>query len=118
MISTGISFLQGIPDRLGAGAVLGLQARCAMKISSPKAIISVGAVIVAPQPGEATQEILIDEAAKGRRYADHYLQDLRKRANEMAEEGTEIVDRQKKAVASEEQATKDAYMRESPTGTS
>jgi hypothetical protein len=46
-----------------------------------------------------------------------YLQDLRKCANEMAEEGTEIVGRQKKAVAFEEQATKDAYMRESPTGT-
>jgi hypothetical protein len=98
--------------------VLGLAARCTMKVSSPKAVISVGAVIVTPQAGETTQEIFIDEAAKGKRYADHYLQDLRKRANEMAEEGTEIVGRQKKAVASEEQATKDAYMRESPTGTS
>ena len=55
-----------------------------------------------PQPGEATQEILIDEAAKGKRYADHYLKDLRKRANEMAEEGTETVGRPPKAVASEE----------------
>ena len=57
-----------------------------MKISSPKAVIGVGAVIVMPRPGEATQEIFIDEAAKRKRYADHYLQDLRKRANEMAEE--------------------------------
>jgi hypothetical protein len=118
MISTGISFLQGIPDRLEAGAVLGLPPRCTMKISSPKAVISVGAVIVTPQPGGVTQEIFIDEAAKGKRYADHYLKDLRKRANEMAEEGTETVGRPKKAVASEGQATKDAYMRESPTGTS
>jgi hypothetical protein len=98
--------------------VLGLPARCTMKISSPKAVISLGAVIVTPQPDEATQEIFIDKAAKGKRYADHYLQDLRKRANEMAEEGTETVGRQKKAVVSEEHATKDAYTRESPTGTS
>jgi hypothetical protein len=118
MISTGITFLQGIPDRLGAGGVLGLPARCTMKVSSPRAVISVGAVIVMPGSGGATQEIFIDEAAKGKRYADHYLQDLRKRANEMAEEGTETVGRQKKAVASEEQATKNAYTRESPTGTS
>jgi hypothetical protein len=89
-----------------------------MKISSPKAVISVGAVIVTPQPDKATQEIFIDEAAKGKRYADHYLQDLRKRGNEMAEEGRETVGRPKKAVASEEHATKDAYTRESPTGTS
>jgi hypothetical protein len=88
-----------------------------MKISSPKAVISVGAVIVTPQPSEATQEIFIDEAAKRKRYADHYLKDLRKRANKMAEEGTETVGRPKKVVASQEQATKDAYLRE-PTGTS
>ena len=89
-----------------------------MKISSPKAVINIGAVIVTPQSGEATQEIFIDEAAKGKRYADHYLQDLRKRANEIDEEGTEIVGRQKKAVVSEEQAIKGAYTRESSTGTS
>ena len=96
--------------------MLGLPASCTMKISSPKAVISVGAVIVMPLPGGATQEIFVDEAAKGKRYADHYLQDLRKRANEMAEEGTKTVGRQKKAVASEEQATKDAYMREITDG--
>ena len=69
-----------------------------------------------PRLGGATQEIFIDEAAKGKRYSDHYLQDLRKRANEMADEGTETVGRQKKTVASEEQATKDACMREITNG--
>jgi gas vesicle protein len=89
-----------------------------MKLSSLIAGIGVGvaaAIILAPRSGEETREMIINRAAKGRRYADHRLQDLRDRANEVVEQGKEAVGRQKKAVAAAAQAAKDTYTRESQT---
>jgi gas vesicle protein len=68
---------------------------------------------LAPRSGEETREIIAQKVVEGRRYADHRLQVLRNRADEMVEQSKEAVDRQKKAVVAAAQAGKDTYKRSS-----
>ena len=73
-----------------------------MKISSFVLGFGVGAVVallVAPQSGEETREILSDKMEDGRQYARDRVQELRNVATDTIEQGKKVVARKAKAVA-------------------
>jgi gas vesicle protein len=89
-----------------------------MKASSFVAGFGIGAAVAllfAPRSGNETRQAIADKAEEGRQYAERRAQELRDQATDAVERGTEVVNRQKKAVTSAVRVAKDTYVRESQT---
>ncbi len=69
-------------------------------------------ILYAPQSGEETRELLSKKADEGREYAQRKARELRERAEDLVEQGKQVVARQKESFAAAVDAGREAYQRE------
>jgi gas vesicle protein len=69
-------------------------------------------ILFAPKSGEETREFLSSKADEGREYAQRKARELRERADDLIERSKEIMAKQKDAISSAVEASKETYKRE------
>jgi gas vesicle protein len=69
-------------------------------------------ILFAPQSGEETRELLSKKADEGREYAQRKAKELRERAEELLEQGKQVVMNQKDSIAAAVDAGREAFQRE------
>jgi gas vesicle protein len=69
-------------------------------------------ILFAPKSGEETREYLLDQADKGKEYAQRKARELRERAEEVVESSREAINRQREGISSAVEAGRKAYERE------
>ena len=69
------------------------------------------AILFAPKSGEETREYLTHKAKEGSEYAQRKTRELRKRAEELADRGNQLVVRKQEQIAAAIDAGREAYQR-------
>ena len=69
-------------------------------------------ILVAPKSGEETREYLTQKAKEGSEYAQKKARELKERAEDLVEHGSQVVTRKQEQIATAIDAGREAYQRE------
>ena len=69
-------------------------------------------ILVAPKSGEETREYLTQKAKEGSEYAQKKARELKERAEDLVEHGSQVVTRKQDQIATAIEAGREAYQRD------
>jgi gas vesicle protein len=69
-------------------------------------------ILVAPKSGEETREYLTQKAKEGSAYAQKKARELKERAEDLVEHGSQVVTRKQDQIATAIEAGREAYQRD------